>query len=115
MEVTSELVGNVQVVAVHGDLDASNIQNFRNIVLPMLSSPIKLLIDLTEVPFIDSSGMGAMISCHRTATAAGGKVQLCCLSEQVRSAFELIRLNLVLDICETRQGALDKLTEGSFT
>lgn len=113
MEVTSELVGNVHVVAVHGDLDASNLQNFRAIVLPMLSSPIKLLIDLADVPFIDSSGMGAMISCHRTAAAAGGKVMLCCLSGQVRSAFELIRLNLILDICESRQAALKKLSEGS--
>lgn len=111
MEVTSELVGKVQVVAVRGDLDASNVQNFKNIVLPMLSSPIKLLVDLSEVPFMDSSGMGAMITCQRTALAAGGKVKLCCLSEQVRSAFELIRLNLIMDIASSRSEALDEFSK----
>lgn len=106
MEVTSELVGKVHVVAVHGDLDASNVQNFKNFVLPMLSSPIKLLIDLSKVAFMDSSGMGAMITCQRAAAAAGGRVKLCCLSEQVRSAFELIRLNLIMDIAASRNEAL---------
>lgn len=108
MEVTSELLGNVHIVAVHGELDASNVNDFKNIVLPMLSSPVKLLIDLSETGFVDSSGMGAMMACQRTAAASGGKVKLCCLSKQVRSAFELIRLNLVLDINETRDEAINK-------
>lgn len=108
MEVTSELLGNVHVVQVHGELDASNVNDFKDIVLPILSVPVKLLIDLSDTSFIDSSGMGAMMVCQRTAVASGGKVKLCCLPKQVRSAFELIRLHLVLDINETRGEALNK-------
>ena len=111
MEVTSELVGKVHVVTVSGDLDASNSQHFKNFVLPLLSSPIKLLIDLAKVPFLDSSGMGAMITCQRAATAAGSKMKLCCLSEQVRSSFGLIRLNQMLDIADSREDALRKFIE----
>jgi len=111
MEVTSELVGKVHIVAVRGDLDASNTQNFKKFVLPLLSSPIKLLIDLSNVPFMDSSGMGAMITCLRAAVAAGGKVKLCGLSEQVRAAFGLIRLDHIMDIASSREEALEKFNE----
>ena len=106
MEVTSELIGNVRIIAVHGELDASNVTHFKAGVLPLLASPIKLLIDLSETQFVDSSGLGAMISCQRHAVAAGGRMKLCGMSQQVRSAFELVRLHLLFDIHSTREEAL---------
>lgn len=113
MNVTSEMVGNVNVIAVRGELDASNVNDFKRIVLPLLASPIKLLIDLSQTQFIDSSGLGAMISCQRHAAAAGGRVKLCCLSKQVQAAFELVRLHLIFDINPTREGALQAFAEGA--
>ncbi|WP_221793376.1 STAS domain-containing protein [Aquisediminimonas sediminicola] len=106
MEVTSELVGNVHIVTLNGELDASNVNYFKEMVLPLLTSPIKLLIDLSGIRFIDSSGMGAMISCQRHAAAVGGRLKLCGLSPVVRAAFELLRLQAILDINNTREEAL---------
>jgi len=111
MKVTPELVGKVHVVTVDGDLDAGNVQNFKNAILPMLSSPIKLLIDLSNVPFMDSSGMGAIITCQRAAAAAGGQLKLCCPSEPVRTAFDLIRLGTIVDIGPTRNETIYKFSE----
>lgn len=113
MQVTSELIGNVRIIAVHGELDAGNVAQFRAVALPLLASPVKLLIDLSDTRFIDSSGMGAMIACQRHAAAAGGKMKLCGMSPQVRSAFELVRLHLLLDIHASREDALRAFTEGA--
>lgn len=113
MDVTSEMVGNVNVIAVRGELDASNVNDFKHVVLPLLSSPVKLLIDLAQTQFVDSSGLGAMISCQRLAIAAGGRMKLCCMSKQVRAAFELVRLHRIFDIHPTREGALQAFAEGA--
>lgn len=111
MEVTSEFIGNVRIISVHGELDASNVTHFKESVLPLLASPIKLLIDLSATQFIDSSGLGAMISCQRHAVAAGGRMKLCGMSPQVKSAFELVRLNLLFDIHSTREEAIKAFPE----
>ncbi|HET9575174.1 MAG TPA: STAS domain-containing protein [Nitrospira sp.] len=111
MNVTSELVGNIHVIIVNGDLDVSNVHEFKNFVVPMLSSPIKIVVDLSNVPFIDSSGMGAMIACWRMAVAVGGKVKICCLSKQVRESLELIRLDHIFDIYMNRSDALDAMSD----
>lgn len=111
MNVTSEMVGNINVIAVYGELDASNVNDFKNFVLPLLASPIKLIIDLSHTQFVDSSGLGAMISCQRHAAAAGGKLKLCCMSKPVRAAFELVRLQFIFDIKETREEAIHEFSE----
>jgi len=110
MNVTSELVGNIHVVTVIGDLDVSNVHDFKNFIMPMLGSPIKIIIDLSDAPFIDSSGMGAMIACWRMAVSVGGKIKICCLPKQVRESLELIRLDHILDIYMTRSDALDAMS-----
>lgn len=111
MDVMAELVGDIHVVILNGDLDVSNVHEFKNFVIPMLTSPIKIVIDLSGVPFIDSSGMGAIIACWRMAASVGGKVKICCLSKPVRESLELIRLDKILDIYMNRSDALDVMSD----
>jgi anti-sigma B factor antagonist len=99
MELNVEVVKDVAVVKLFLDeLDASNSGEFKHQIAPVLSEHAKLVIDLGELRFIDSSGLGAMLSCLRQATARGGDLKLCQLSPAVRAAFELVRLHRVIDI-----------------
>jgi anti-sigma B factor antagonist len=61
---------------------------------------------LSEVGFIDSSGLGAILSCYRHLQFTNGDLRLCCLSEQVRTLFELVRMHRVFDIYGTREEAM---------
>lgn len=115
MDVTSEIVGNVHIIAVSGELDASNVNEFKGVMMPLLSSPIKLLIDMSQTRFVDSSGLGAMISCQRHTAAAGGRMRLCCMSKQVQAMFELVRLHHFFDINSTREEALEAFAAGANT
>lgn len=58
----------------------------------------KILIDLAQVDFMDSSGLGALISGYKTANSCGGALRLAGLRPQVRSIFELTRLHRVFEI-----------------
>jgi anti-sigma B factor antagonist len=60
-----------------GELDAYTVSSFRDALGRLASSP-KLLIDMSEVPFVDSAGLGALIGGIRRTREAGGEVAVCC-------------------------------------
>jgi anti-sigma B factor antagonist len=66
----------------------------------------RLLVDLDDVGYIDSSGIGALIGAMKQARAAGGDVRLCALQDDVRAIFEITRLAQAMSIHPTRQEAL---------
>jgi anti-sigma B factor antagonist len=88
------------------ELDASNASDFKRDVGPILEAHVKLVFDLTRVRFVDSSGLGAFLSCLRRVNARGGDLKLCGLSLPVRSVFELVRMHRVFDIHPTREAAI---------
>jgi anti-sigma B factor antagonist len=100
-------IGDVTVAAVPmEELDASNSAEFKRDVAPLLETTMELVLDLSRLRFVDSSGLGAFISCLRKLNAKGGDVKLCGMSKQVRAVFELVRLHRVFDICGTREEAV---------
>jgi len=64
-----------------------------------------VILDLSEVQFVDSSGCGAILGYLRQLNSAGGDLKLCTVSKPVRSLFELVRLHRILDIFNTRDEA----------
>lgn len=64
------------------------------------SSGIRMILDLGGIEFIDSSGIGCIISLVKTAKSNGAIIKLCNLSKEVRSVFDLLHLQMILDICE---------------
>jgi anti-sigma B factor antagonist len=107
MELSVEVVGDVAVATLFVDeLDASNTGEFKQQMASVLAEHQNLVIDLGRVRFIDSSGLGAMLSCLRQVSAKGGDLKLCEMSKPVRAAFELVRLHRVLDIYPSRAEAV---------
>ena len=107
MEVTCEKVGDVAVAAVPvEELDASNAGEFKRDVAPVLDANVKLVLDLSRLRFIDSSGLGAFLSCLRRLSAKGGDLKLSGMSKQVRAVFELVRMNRIVEIYGTREEAV---------
>jgi anti-sigma B factor antagonist len=88
------------------ELDASNAGDFRRDIAPVLEAHSRLVLDLSRVRFVDSSGLGAFISCLRKLNAAGGDLKLCGMSKPVRAVFELVRMHRVFDILTTPEDAV---------
>jgi anti-sigma B factor antagonist len=107
MEMTVEKLGDVTIVQLPGEqLDASNAKDFKRDVASILSASSKLVFDLSQLRFVDSSGLGAMLSCLRQVNSAGGELKLCGLSKSVRALFELVRMHRIFDICNTKADAV---------
>lgn len=107
MDITVENVDGVAIAQVAADeLDASNADEFRRDMAPIIEENPKLALDLSQMRFIDSSGLGAMLSCLRQLTARGGDLKLCGMTKQVRTLFELVRMHRIFDICGTRDEAV---------
>src|SRR5207245_11401979 len=68
-----------------------------------------LVINLTRVPMVDSSGIGSLIRCHSAVTAAGGKVRLVGVGEMVRQSLKVTRLERVFEFYADEAGALASL------
>ena len=109
MAIAFDRIGDVTVAVVPvEELDASNAAEFKRDVAPLLEATTKLVFDLSRVRFVDSSGLGAFISCLRKLNAKGGDLKLCGISKQVRAVFELVRMHRIFDICGTREEAVQR-------
>jgi len=101
--------GAVRVIYVKEErLDAHNSDELKAELNRLFDSGIKdLLIDLKEVRFIDSSGLGVLVSGFKNAASRQGSLKLSGLQSQVKSMFELTRLHRVFDIFQTVDDALE--------
>lgn len=107
MEIPVDNVDGVAVAAMPVDeLDASNSGEFKRDIAQVLQAQTKLVLDLSQLRFVDSSGLGAMLSCLRQLSARGGDLKLCSMSKQVRALFELVRMHRIFDIYPTRDDAV---------
>jgi len=107
MEIVSDKIGDVGVAAVAvEELDASNAGDLKRDMAPVLEANTKLVLDLSRLRFVDSSGLGAFISCLRKLNAKGGDLKLCGMSKQVRAVFELVRMHRIFDIYGMKEEAV---------
>jgi sigma-B regulation protein RsbU (phosphoserine phosphatase) len=107
MLVTTVQRENVAVVSIaDGSLDASNAKRFKQEVIPAIESTSKVVIDLSGVEFVDSSGLGVLLSCYRQVVSAGGDLKLCGMAPAVRALFELVRMHRIFDTYPTREEAI---------
>jgi anti-sigma B factor antagonist len=109
MNLKTETHGKVMVVVVREErLDAHNSDELKVEMNRLFESSTKdLLVDLKEVRFIDSSGLGVLVSGYKNAATHQGSIKLCSLQTQVKSMFELTRLHRVFDIYQTIDDALE--------
>ena len=82
-------------------LDAANAADLRTQVGEVLARSSRLIFDMTNVEFVDSSIIGALVGFLRRAQTAGGDVKLVGLTPNVETIFEVTRLQRVFSIHAT--------------
>ena len=108
MEITKETLDGVTVVAPQTEyLIAGNVDDFRRDMAPILEANPNVVFDMSQLQFVDSSGIGAFLSCLRRVNAAGGDLKLFGISKQVYSVFQITRMHRIFDIFDTRDQAVE--------
>lgn len=93
----------VKVVQPNGILDGIKANQLRREISDVVASgATTVLIDLTDVTFMDSSGLSALVSALKMVRTAGGKLYLCSINDQVKMVFELTRMDRVFDTFANR-------------
>ncbi|MFW6053167.1 MAG: STAS domain-containing protein [Desulfosalsimonas sp.] len=107
MKFKSEKTGDVLVIRVIEDaVDAANALEFKNEISPLLKTSKKVALDMNRVKFMDSSGVGAMLSCLRVLHEENGELKLFNVKEQLVQLFKLVRLDRIIDIHDSKKEAL---------
>ena len=102
-----ETAGEVLVVAVVGQLVVGNRQEFKQTVTDEVERGARrVLVDFSETGYVDSSGLGALVSINKRVREAGGEMRLASLNEDMRTLFELTRLDTLFKLYATRADAL---------
>jgi anti-sigma B factor antagonist len=98
----------VEVMEPKGRLDMASAPAFRERVKQLVESGSdRLIVDLGEVSFVDSSGLGAVIGGLKVARQAGGDLRIARANEQVKLVLELTSLNRLLHPYVTLEQALE--------
>ncbi len=97
------------VLTVAGELDYTECSAFRmNIDRVLKASPPATIIDLSGVEYLDSSGLGLLLSLSREYTAQGGRLVLV-TNDTVSSILDLTRLTGIFSIAADRAEAMERL------
>ena len=103
-------VNDVLVVDVEGQLIVGNRQELKQKVLEELESgERKFIIDFEKTGYIDSSGLGVLVSLSKKIREQGGELRLANLNEDLRTLFELTKLDTLFQIADSRDRALQGL------
>ncbi len=107
MELSTEQIDDILVITLKAEiLDASNVKKFRTQITPMLEKSQKVVFDMNQVKFIDSSGCGILLSCLRQLNGNGGDLKLSGVQKPVRTLFELVRMHRIIEIHDQNDDAV---------
>ena len=94
----TETVDDATVVRCSGHLTFEVAAHFKNQVRPLIAQTKRLVIDMTDLAYMDSSGLGAVMSLYVSARKAGCEFHLINFNQRVR---QLLGITNVLSIFET--------------
>jgi anti-sigma B factor antagonist len=87
-------------------IDAAFATQFKNELLDSFKQGKNtIVLDLSDVDFIDSSGLGALVSSRKTL-GENGEIALCSVKERVQTLFDITRMNKVFRIYNSKEDAI---------
>jgi anti-sigma B factor antagonist len=108
IQVTTRQVGDVSVVDVAGRITlGEGASSLRETIRGMVTQGNKkILLNLGEVSYIDSSGIGELVSAFTTVTNHGGKLKLLGLTKRVKDLLQITKLYTVFEVFDDEAEAV---------
>lgn len=89
----------VKIVQPSGILDKNKALQFHRQIRALVDDGANIvLVDFQDVTFMDSSGLGALLSAVKTVRAANGKLAVCSINHQIRILFEIACVDTLIEI-----------------
>ena len=107
---TARHEGDAVLAAVAGEIDLHNSPDLRGALLSILSQaqPKKLVLNLSAVPYMDSSAIAVFVESLQKLRKVGGKMYLTNLQPRVKGLLEIARLDTIFVLCADEAEAMKK-------
>ena len=109
--VSRESVGGATVVSVRGEVDVYSAPALSENLSQLLEDGrTAIVVDLTEVAFLDSTGLGALIGARTATEEAGGRLAIVCTNDRILKLFTITGLDTVFRIHPSTSEAVNAVT-----
>lgn len=109
MKLVHNIHGKIlEITLLNENVDATNSAACKEKILDLIQQTgySKVLLDLSHLQFIDSSGLGALLSIQRSLYGHGGKLKLANLTKSVQTVFEIVSMHRIFEIYPTMEDAV---------
>jgi anti-sigma B factor antagonist len=110
LSVSQQSVGEYPVLAVRGEVDVYSAPALADGLNTLIDSGTKaVIVDLTEVGFLDSTGLGVLVAARSAAADAGRSLPIACAHERILKLFKITGLDAVFEIHPSVDAAVHSL------
>ena len=107
MTISFESAGNVQVVALQGQINSTNAASIEAEILALITPEHKnLLLDFSALDYISSAGLRLVLVAAKRLKQEGGQLVLCGMQTHIREVFDISGFLAILNVTDTRSNAL---------
>lgn len=104
------IINNITVITPDMDtIDSLNSDDFAEELSQGIEDTQKAVLDMNNVTFLDSSGLGALLSVVRIMHGKEGRIKLCNVNPPVQVLFRMVRLGDLVEITDSREDAIASL------
>jgi anti-anti-sigma factor len=99
MDINVREHGEYIILTLRGDIDYFNIGELKNAIFKLINNKIpKLILDLKEVDYMDSSGIGLIVTAHKVMNSYGGSIGLMNVLDEILVLLKLATVDIILKI-----------------
>ena len=108
LKITNSEMDGVSLVALNGRIVLGEESNALREELKSLiaAGKKKIVLNMAEIDYIDSSGLGALVAAHLSAKTAGASIRLCDLGNKFHEVLQLTKLLTIFDVYDTQAAAV---------
>jgi anti-sigma B factor antagonist len=111
MNIIERTINDVTVLDLEGNLALDGNARFRKHVTGAIDAGArKLVVNLASVKYMDSSGLGELISCYTALQKAHGHIKLLHLSERLQHLLAITKLNSIFETFDSETAAVSSFT-----
>ncbi len=107
LDIRHERKGQVDYVILQGEIDTYTAPELREVLMPLSEkSNNQIVVDLSDVQYIDSTGLGIFVGALKASDTSGSRLQMTGVVGRVKRLFNITGLDRIVDIvAETREEA----------
>lgn len=107
MDISTRINGEVAIIDLQGRLDLTSANQLKDASRQYFQKDnCKLILNMDKVDFINSSGLGALVSILKEVRNHKGELKISNMAEYVREIFDITQLSSIFDICEDESHAI---------